>query len=87
MQPGLKGELLSIRSDAEHPTGDVVLTEPNGDTHLVTCIALPEFTRLEGDGEMLDYLNERYGDRTVCFTARDLVVAASRGGSEPTPGL
>ena len=66
----LRGELVrKLASDADCEA-DVDLIEPNGDRHRVRCEIRGEITRLTGDGENIDYLNQRYGEPVVCFTAR-----------------
>ena len=54
---------------------DLLLVEPNGDSYAVRCLAKEDGTELCGDPEAIDYLNERYGSKAVCFTARDATLA------------
>lgn len=72
-------ESLTSRFLKEVPSPDglqaeLLLVEPNGDEHHVRCLARQQGTDIFGDGEMLGYLNGRYGDREVCLVARDAVI-------------
>ena len=56
---------------------DLVLIEPNGDEHRVTCLCRPDGTTdisEQGDGSMLMYLNDRYGMPEVCGLCREITL-------------
>lgn len=71
---GLNAELVRHVPSPEGPQADVHLVEPNGEKHLVRCLVKPTGTDLGGDGEVLAYLNDRYGPEAVCATSRALVL-------------
>lgn len=50
------------------------LVEPNGDRHRVRCLVKPSGTDIGGEGDVLAYLNSRYGAAAVVQTAREMVL-------------
>lgn len=71
----LSSRLVARLSSPAGAEADLVLVEPNGDEHLVRCLAKGDGTELGGDGEVLAYLNARYGPEAVCAAARHAVEA------------
>jgi len=71
---GLNAELVRHVPSPEGPQADVHLVEPNGEKHLVRCLVKPTGTDLGGDGEVLAYLNDRYGPSTVVQSARQVTL-------------
>jgi hypothetical protein len=68
--------MLSARAlhRIETPEGimaDVIVVEPNGDETVVRCTCRSEGTTVDGEGDALHYLNERYGDVVFCTAVRD----------------
>ncbi|MHB8635520.1 MAG: hypothetical protein ACYC96_03495 [Fimbriimonadaceae bacterium] len=58
----------------ETPEGviaEVVVVEPNGDEYVVKCLCRDEGTTVDGEGDALSYLNERYGDVVFCTAVRN----------------
>jgi hypothetical protein len=58
---------------------DLVVVEPNGDRTYITCTVFPTTTEVDGDGELLAYLNERYGDVNFCQTVRKAALGLEVG--------
>ena len=58
---------------------EVVVVEPNGDEYVVKCLCLEEGTTVDGEGDALSYLNERYGDVAFCTVVRN----AAMGNTTP----
>ncbi len=58
---------------------EVIVEEPNGDQIRVCCICFDEQTIIEGDGQLIEYLHERYGERTFCLTVREAALRAAEG--------
>ena len=56
---------------------EVVVEEPNGDQIVVRCICLEEHTIIEGDGKLIEYFHERYGERAFCRTVREAALRAA----------
>ncbi|MEP0766908.1 MAG: hypothetical protein HRF45_10270 [Fimbriimonadia bacterium] len=56
---------------------EVIVEEPNGDQILVRCICLDEQTVIEGDGNLIEYFHERYGERTFSMTVREAALRAA----------
>lgn len=53
---------------------EVILIEPNGDEHTVSCTSFSDgHLEVTGDGEMLDYLNDRYTPQGVSRAVRDSI--------------
>ncbi len=74
MEKSLRGRFLrSVPSD-EGRQADIALIEPNGEEHVVRCLIKVTGTDIGGNGEVLAYLNSRYGDQTVCLTAQGAVL-------------
>ena len=72
---GLNAELVRRVPSPEGPQADVLLVEPNGEKHLVRCLVKPTGTDLGGDGEVLAYLNDRYGPAAVVQSARQVTLS------------
>ena len=66
----LRAELVNHVASPEGPQADILLIEPNGDKHLVRCLVKESGTDLGADGEILSYLNDRYGPSAVVQSAR-----------------
>jgi hypothetical protein len=49
---------------------DLVVIEPNGDKTYLRCTCFPTSTEVDGDRELVGYLNNRYGDRAFSQTLR-----------------
>ena len=55
---------------------DLLLIEPNGDEHVVRCLCRNDgSTDIGGDGQMVDYLNEKYGSQTVWALSRQVTLS------------
>ncbi len=66
MAQGLGSYLIDRRVEELRVVGEVMLVEPNGDEHLVSCIRFPDgLLEVTGEGDMMDYLNERYSPKAV----------------------
>jgi hypothetical protein len=70
------GQMSALRSrficEVPSPDGrqaDVAIIEANGDEHIVRCLIRPNLTEIGGDFEIVQYLNERYGEEAVCRAA------------------
>lgn len=74
MRQSLKARFVRQVPSPDGRQADVVLIEPNGDEHPVRCLMRPTGTEIGGDGESLNYLNEKYGDAEVCLTAQGAVL-------------
>ena len=76
---GLQAKFLRLVNSTEGTQADLVLTEPNGDEHLVRCLChhsgSTEISEV-GDGEMLSYLNDRYGGQVVWALCRQVTLTA-----------
>ena len=70
----LRSRILRPVHSMDGRQADIVLIEPNGDEHVVRCLLRGLETEIGGDPEALTYLNSRYGDPAVCFTAREAVL-------------
>ncbi len=67
----LRGRLIKFVYSPDGPAAEVALIEPNGDETIVTCVLQGEKTVIgTTEGEQLQHLNVKYGDKTVCQTAR-----------------
>jgi len=55
---------------SEGVIAEVVVIEPNGDEYVVKCVCRDEGTTVDGEGDALHYLNERYGDKAFCSAVR-----------------
>ena len=66
----LQGRLVGYVDSAVGKQADIILVEPNGDQHPVRCLVRQHGTQIDGDGEMIDYLNERYSPQAVCSVAK-----------------
>ena len=71
----LTGRVNAIVASPRGKQAEVWLVEPNGDEHLVLCLVLSSGVEIGGDGEILTYLNDRYGSAVVSLTARSIVEA------------
>lgn len=69
----LRAELVRQLDPEFDLTAEIDIIEPNGDRHRLKCSIDGDLTRISGDGENIDYLNLRYGEPVVCFTARSAV--------------
>jgi hypothetical protein len=68
---GLQARLLSRGPSPDGTQADLLLIEPNGDEHLVRCLCKDDgSTEIGGDGEMVGYLNDKYGSPNVCSLSR-----------------
>ena len=56
---------------SEGVIAEVVVIEPNGDEYVVKCLCREEGTTVDGEGDALSYLNERYGDVVFCTAVRN----------------
>lgn len=55
----------------------VVLIEPNGDEYLVRCLCKPDgTTEIGGDPGAIAFLNEKYGDHSLCVAAREATLGS-----------
>ncbi len=72
MRPGQLGaRVVRLVNSSDGKQADIILVEPNGDEHLVRCLCKRDGTMdIGGDGEVLAYLNQRYGPPMVGETAR-----------------
>lgn len=70
----LRGRFIRFVPSPEGRQADVALVEPNGDEHVVRCLIGVDGTDIGGNRDELVYLNERYGDQTVCLAARSAVL-------------
>ncbi len=75
----LRGVLLRAETSEQGFLGEVLLIEPNGDEYPIHCLVKDLGTEISGDAEHLDYLNKRYGEPEVCFTARETVLGTPLG--------
>ena len=64
---------------SEGVIAEVVVVEPNGDEYVVKCLCRVEGTTVDGEGDALCYLNERYGDVAFCTAVRN----AAMGNATP----
>lgn len=71
----LNGRLICHMFCSEGKLAEIVLIEPNGDEHPVRCLVRENGTDITGNGEELDYLNQRYGSQSVCEVARGTVLS------------
>ncbi|HLK15278.1 MAG TPA: hypothetical protein VKT78_10770 [Fimbriimonadaceae bacterium] len=67
---GLTARAISRIETPEGVVAEVIVVEPNGDEYRVNCLCRAEGTTVDGEGDALHYLNERYGDQAFCFTVR-----------------
>lgn len=71
---GMAGQLIARAihriETSEGVIAEVVVTEPNGDETTVKCLCREEGTTVDGEGDSLSYLNERYGDVAFCTAVR-----------------
>lgn len=77
MQLYLHARLVAWLPASEGKKAELVLIEPNGDEHCVTCHCRPDGTTdisEQGDGSMLMYLNDRYGMPEVCGLCREITL-------------
>lgn len=69
----LKAVVLSRENTPKGKQAVLLLVEPNGDLHAVKCICRhgggTEIGEV-GNGSVLTYLNQRYGDQTVWALCR-----------------
>lgn len=56
---------------------EIVVTEPNGDEYVFRCVCRSDGTEVDGAGDALEYLNERYGDIQFSTTIREAALAGS----------
>lgn len=72
---GLRARLLEHVPSPDGTQADVLLIEPNGDEHRVRCLCKRDGTTdLGGDGEMVTFLNDKYGEQTVWALARQMTL-------------
>jgi hypothetical protein len=72
---GLRAKLIEHVPSPEGTQADVVLIEPNGDEHPVRCLCRRDGTTdIGGDGQMLAFLNRKYGEQSVCSMARQITL-------------
>lgn len=68
---GLRAHLIESQNSSEGLQAELMLVEPNGDEHRVRCLCKADgSTEICGDGESIDYLHEKYGERTVWALSR-----------------
>lgn len=70
MATGITAQVLERIQTPDGIVADLLVIEPNGDSTFVTCTVFPTTTEVDGDGDLLAYLNERYGDREFCQIVR-----------------
>ncbi len=71
----LQARLLHYVLSPKGPQADLILAESNGDEHQVRCLCLSDgTTELGGEGEVLSYLNERYGEAIVSSLSRQITL-------------
>jgi hypothetical protein len=76
----LQARFLRFVHSTEGTQADLLVTEPNGDEHLVRCLCRPSGSTdigEVGDGETVGYLNDRYGSQVVCALCRQATLEAS----------
>ena len=69
----LQVRLIRYVDSEEGTQADLLLIEPNGDEHRVRCLCKKDGSTdigEEGDGQVLAYLNNRYGPVAVCTVSR-----------------
>lgn len=72
---GLTANLVAYVPSPEGSQADVELVEPNGDRHIIRCLCKRDGTTdLGGDGEMMEFLYEKYGAQTVWALARQMTL-------------
>ena len=79
MSSRLNARAVNRIETSEGVIAEVVVIEPNGDQYIVNCICRKEGTTVDGEGDALSYLNERYGDVAFCTTVRN----AAMGNAPP----
>ena len=73
----LRAEFLERSPSDEGKQAVLVLIEPNGDEHQVRCLCRPDGSMDVsefGDGTMLIYLNDRYGQTVVGELCREITM-------------
>ena len=70
MEALLSARVVEKVLTSEGMLAEVMVYEPNGDAYRFHCLCGDEETAVDGDGEELSYLNERYGDVAFCTTIR-----------------
>lgn len=55
---------------------DVIVVEPNGDVHRISCVCAATGTEIGADGPIVPYLDARYGNQVFCGTVRRAVTMA-----------
>lgn len=76
----LRARLVGPVPSSEGIQAEVILIEPNGDEHSVRCLCRSNgSTDIGGDSEVLDYLNTKYGDQSVCGLAREVTLGSTGG--------
>ncbi len=75
----LTGRLVTnVYEKPDHKWGHIVLIEANGDEHLVhVLVRNTGELELTGEGEILEYLNQRYEPQLVCRVARRTLLATT----------
>lgn len=72
---GLRARLLEHVPSPDGTQADILLIEPNGDEHRVRCLCKRDGTTdLGGDGELVTFLNDKYGEKTVWALARQMTL-------------
>lgn len=71
MPGNLSARAIHRIETAEGIAAEVIVTEPNGDEYIVRCLCRMEGLTVDGEGDALSYLNERYGDVAFSTTVRD----------------
>jgi len=71
MSVRLSARAVNRIETAEGVIAEVVVIEPNGDEYVVNCVCRDEGTTVDGEGDTLVYLNERYGDVAFCLAVRN----------------
>ena len=73
---GLRAVLMRHVSSVDGIQADVLLIEPNGDEHRVRCLCKHDgSTDIGGDGEMIAFLNEKFGSQTVWALSRQVTLS------------
>ena len=68
---GLYGRFVNYLPTTEGVRANILLIEANGDEYPVNCLARASGTDINGETLYLHYLNQRYGEETVCAVARN----------------
>lgn len=74
---GLRAVLMRHVPSPDGIQADVLLIEPNGDEHRVRCLCKDDgSTDIGGDGEMISFLTDKYGEQTVWALSRQITLSS-----------